>query len=130
MAGSQRHRVSQHEDGVDTVRKKSGRAHERFLAYALRRAVDEQRNYAAAGSLRAKLARYHSHSEEDLFGLVADIAVISDEAIAAAVSWSQPQCVNTVIVSTRRVAFEFLQRGRMIFRAQSYDTLAIDMLQQ
>jgi hypothetical protein len=108
--------------------KKAGRDHERSLSNALRRAVDEQRNYEAAGSLRAKMARYNSHSDEDLYGLVADIAVIPDEAIAAAVSYSLPQCVNTVIVSTRRVAFEFLRRGRMIFRAQSYDTLSIDML--
>jgi hypothetical protein len=109
----------------------SGVDYERFLALALQRAVDEQRNYEAAGSsLRKRMARYRSHPKEPLYGIVADLTVIPNAAIAAAVSCSDLQTVKTVIVSTREVAFNFLGGGRIMLSAQSYTVLSLDMLDE
>jgi hypothetical protein len=115
-------------------------AHELYLAFAVQRAVAERCNFEAAHSLKERMHHYSkivhcqrasplpgSGSILGLYGMVADLALIPNQAIAAAVS-RRCRISSTVIIDKQEVAAEFEQQTSLSYSNAPY--LALDTLQQ
>jgi chromosome segregation ATPase len=107
------------------IKQNSTQAHELFLAFALQRAVEELYNFQTTPELRDAFHRAaQARGLAGVYGMVADIAVIADDAIAAAVS-TRRQYLTTVIVDNDAALNRFKQyhKGPVSF-------LALDALAQ
>jgi chromosome segregation ATPase len=107
------------------LQQNSKHAHELFLGFALQRAVEELYNFQTTPELRDAFYRAaKARSLAGVYGMVADIAVIADEAIAAAVS-TRRQYLTTVVVDNDAAISRFKQyhKGPVSF-------LALDSLTQ
>jgi hypothetical protein len=79
-------------------------AHELYLAFCLQRALDDERHqHRTSGKMLETLASFDS-GENQVYGFVADLVVISNVAVAAAVTASSLLRLITVIVDTEAVA--------------------------
>jgi chromosome segregation ATPase len=109
---------------VQRIRQNSTRAHELFLAFALQRAVEELYNFQSTPELReAFRSAAKCCSLAGVYGMVADIAVIQDDAIAAAVS-SRRQYLTTVIVDNNAAIKRFKQHYTGPISFLALDSLA------
>jgi chromosome segregation ATPase len=101
------------------IQQTSTQAHELFLGFALQRAVEELYNFQTTPELRDAFYRAaKARSLAGVYGMVADIAVIADDAIAAAVS-TKRQYLTTVIVDDDAALNKFKQyhKGPVSFLA-------------